>query len=225
MSLTLNLESITDEKIYHLLKKPSLIWKTLEPDNPLICDTVKIKSQSISGFIGQLFKTAGISGFLKKDDDIEDSTPACIEHEYKHTCNLETAWHAIHFMLTDNVYDGDFPMNFLLAGGEDVGCIDVGFGPARVIESINVKEINRYLSSLTPDLFMTFYDADNLTRKKIYPEIWYRFYADDENRAYIRGKYELMRSTVERAATHNLGLLIWISSTNLCTMSAPAYAA
>jgi hypothetical protein len=38
-------------------------------------------------------------------------------------------------MLTDNVYDGDFPMNFLLAGGDDVGTFDVGFGPARTIES------------------------------------------------------------------------------------------
>jgi hypothetical protein len=225
MSLTLHIQPVTDEKLFLLLKKPVLIWNVITHDNTLICDTVKIRGHMVGSFIEQLFKTAGISGLLRKNSDTEDNVSVVSDNEEYELCNLETAWHAIHYMLTDSVYDGDFPMNFLLSGGDEIGSIDVGFGPARAIYSNKVKEIHSYLSCLPAEVFMASYDAENLTKDKIYPEIWYRFYADDENRAYIREKYESMRCTVEKAAQHDRGLLVWISNRNLCTLTTTAYAA
>jgi hypothetical protein len=211
------MQSLSDEQISFLLKKPVLIWKYTGTDESLICETQKYKSNAVESFIGQLLKYNPISGLLKKNSDVVTSASMLPSDEENDCCNLETAWHAIHYMLTKSVYDGDFPMNFLLSGGDEVGSIDVGFGPARVMRSSQVKEIHTYLSSLPTEVFMTSYNADNLTKDKIYPEIWYRFYAEDENRAYVSEKFEIMKEMVEKVVQHHNGLLLWISPRSMCS--------
>jgi hypothetical protein len=213
------MQSLPDEQISLLLKKPGLIWKYTGTDDSLICETQRYKSPTVGSFIGQLIKNNPISGLLKKSSEIAASAIALQPDEENDCCNLETAWHAIHYMLTNSVYDGDFPMNFLLSGGDEVGNIDVGFGPARVMRSPLVKEIYSYLSCLPTDVFMASYNADNLTKDKIYPEIWYRFYAEDENRAYVSEKYETMKETVDKAVRNNQGILLWISTRSMCSKS------
>jgi len=216
MSLTLLMQPSTDDSLSILIKKPQLIRKIIVNNDTLICDTVRTRGQSIGNVFDQLIKSTGISGLLKKSrlpdaENLSSSTEQ--EHDW---VSLDTAWHAIHYMLSGNVFDGTFPMDFLLFGGQDIGTIDVGFGPARAVFSSEVKEIHNFLSGLPTDVFMTAYDADALCKEKIYPEIWYRFYADDENRAFIRDNYEIMKYTVSRAAEKNDGLLLWVSSRSVC---------
>jgi hypothetical protein len=210
------MQSLTDENLSFLVKKPSLIRKVIRNTDTLICDTVRSRGQSIGSFFDHLIKSTGISGLLKKNG-FSDLDNQCFSSEHEQAwSSLDTAWHAIHFMLSGTVFDGTFPMDFLLFGGQDIGTIDVGFGPARAVFSSEVKEINHFLSGLPTDVFMSAYDADALCKEKIYPEIWYRFYADDENRAFVRDKYEIMKYNVSRAAENNDGLLLWISSTSVC---------
>src|SRR5438270_13029499 len=62
--------------------------------------------------------------------------------------NLKAAWHAIHFVLTGSRLGGDEPLNFLVAEGTPVGEIDVGYGPARVLRSQQVRQIAAALSTI-----------------------------------------------------------------------------
>lgn len=216
MSLTLLMQPLTDENLSFLIKKPSLIWKVIGNDDTLLCDTVRTRGQIIGNVLDHLIKSTGISGLLKKSGSSELEN-ACFSSENEQDwVSLDTAWHAIHYMLSGNVFDGTFPMDFLLFGGQDIGTIDVGFGPARAVFSSEIKVIHTFLSGLPTDVFMSAYDADAFCREKIYPEIWYRFYADDENRAYIRDNYEIMKYNVSRAAENNDGMLLWISSRSVC---------
>jgi len=210
------MQSLTDENLSLLIKKPQRIWKIIRKDDTLICDTVRTRGQFIGNVFDQVIKSTGIFGLLKKSG-FSDTENQCFSSEKEHDwASLDTAWHAIHYMLSGKVFDGTFPMDFLLFAGQDIGTIDVGFGPARAVFSSEVKEIYHFLTGLPTDVFMTAYDADALCKEKIYPEIWYRFYADDENRAFVRDKYEIMKYNVSRAAENNDGLLLWISSTSVC---------
>ena len=47
--------------------------------------------------------------------------------------DLDKAWHGIHFLLTGSAWEGEEPLCYLLAGGQEVGDEDVGYGPARVL--------------------------------------------------------------------------------------------
>ncbi len=216
MSLTLLMQPLTDENLSLLIKKPQRIWKVIGNDDTLICETVRTRGQFIGNVLDHLFKSTGISGLLKKSGLSDPETLCSSTEQEQQWRSLDTAWHAIHYMLSGKVFDGTFPMDFLLFGGQDIGTIDVGFGPARAVFSSEVKEIHHFLSGLPTDVFMTAYDADAFCREKIYPEIWYRFYADDENRAFIRDNYEIMKYTVTRAAEKNDGLVLWISSRSVC---------
>src|SRR6266849_4634607 len=64
---------------------------------------------------------------------------------------LKKAWHAIHFVLTGSRLGGDEPLNFLVAEGTPVGEVDVGYGPARVLTSAQVRAIAAALPPLAPD--------------------------------------------------------------------------
>src|SRR5688500_1782945 len=63
---------------------------------------------------------------------------------------LDKAWHAIHFALTGSRLGGDPPLNFLLEG-TPVGDVDVGYGPARVLSSHEVRAVANALESVSTE--------------------------------------------------------------------------
>jgi hypothetical protein len=44
---------------------------------------------------------------------------------------VDKAWHGLHFLLTGSAWEGSFPLNFIVAGGQEVGD-DLGYGPLEV---------------------------------------------------------------------------------------------
>src|SRR6267142_5571182 len=64
---------------------------------------------------------------------------------------LNKAWHAIHFALNGSRLGGEAPLNFLVSEGTPVGEVDVGFGPARVLTSAQVRALATALASLPPE--------------------------------------------------------------------------
>src|SRR5689334_9336242 len=64
---------------------------------------------------------------------------------------LNKAWHAIHFVLNGSRLGGDEPLNFLVDQGTPVGEVDVGYGPARVLNSQQVRKLADALRPIGPD--------------------------------------------------------------------------
>src|SRR5690242_14594616 len=62
--------------------------------------------------------------------------------------DLDKAWHGIHWLLTGSSEGGEEPLCFLLAGGEQVGDVDVGYGPARALTSSQVALWDAALSQI-----------------------------------------------------------------------------
>src|SRR5258707_9202627 len=87
---------------------------------------------------------------------------------------LNKAWHAIHFALTGSRLGGAEPLNFLVSEGTPVGEVDVGFGPARVLTSDQVRRIADALASIEPDDVAARVDLKKLDEEVIYPGNWQR---------------------------------------------------
>jgi Domain of unknown function (DUF1877) len=122
---------------------------------------------------------------------------------------LGKAWHAIHFALNGERLGGDEPLNFLVAEGTPVGEVDVGYGPARVFTSAQVREIVGPLQRIEPDELGGRLDPRLLDDAAIYPGRWQGddgLTVDD-----VVSKYCEMRKLICRLARSGRGLVLYIN--------------
>ncbi len=127
------------------------------------------------------------------------------------TIDLDKAWHALHFLFTGSDWEGAFPQGFLVACGEPVGDVDVGYGPARAFTSDQVKALAEYLAGLDRDELKHRFDPEKMHAMEIYPSIW----KDNEHLydvwGYIEGGLEEVTRFVRETAERDMALLIYIN--------------
>jgi len=121
---------------------------------------------------------------------------------------LKKAWHAIHFALTGSRLGGDEPLNFLVSEGTPVGEIDVGYGPARVLSSQQVRSLATALAALEPEAVAARVDLRKLDEEAMYPGNWQRNGMDVD---YVVGSYRDMRNLIVRLADQGLGMVLYIN--------------
>jgi hypothetical protein len=121
---------------------------------------------------------------------------------------LNKAWHAIHFVLTGSRLGGEEPLNFLVSEGTSVGEVDVGFGPARVLTSEQVRNIDAALAPIEPHEVARRVDVKLFDAEAIYPGNWQRNgYGVD----YVVSNYREMRELIARTAQQGRGLVLYIN--------------
>jgi Domain of unknown function (DUF1877) len=121
---------------------------------------------------------------------------------------LNKAWHAIHFVLTGSRLGGEEPLNFLVSEGTPVGEVDVGYGPARVLTSAQVRALADALAPLDPEDVARRVDLRQLDQELIYPGNWQRNgYGVD----YVVSSYRQLRNLVGRLADQGLGMVLYIN--------------
>jgi hypothetical protein len=121
---------------------------------------------------------------------------------------LNKAWHAIHFMLTGSRLGGEEPLNFLIAEGTPVGEVDVGYGPARVLNSGQVQKIAQALAALGPEDVARRVDLTQLDEHVIYPGNWQHDGLGPED---VVSSYRQMRDLIVRLADQGLGMVLYIN--------------
>jgi hypothetical protein len=121
--------------------------------------------------------------------------------------DLGKTWHAIHFVLTGTRLAGDGPLSFLVDEGTPVGDVDVGFGPARVLTSQQVRAIAAALDRLNAGDFEGRLDAQQLAAERIYPGGWQR----NGSAKLVAEKYSELRQLIVRTADAGLGLVLYIN--------------
>jgi len=121
---------------------------------------------------------------------------------------LNKAWHAIHFALTGSRLGGDEPLNFLVAEGTPVGEVDVGFGPARVLTSRQVRQIAAALAPIGPEEVARRIDLRKFDQEVIYPGNWQR---NGIGVDYVLTNYRDMRELIVRVAERGEGLVLYIN--------------
>lgn len=201
MGMCLALHSVSDNNIQKILDSPALIWRLLAADDPEIyIETVK--ENSSGGFLSKLFGKKDTNEVINIPD-LEFVEGENIDDD------LDKSWHGIHYCLNKTEYDAAPPMDFITLGGEMAGDIEVGYGPARLINSSIVKDINERLSKITSEQLQQNYNPTEMDKLDIYPNIWVR--DDEEGFEYIIEYFDSLKSFVANCAKHNLGMAIYLS--------------
>lgn len=86
--------------------------------------------------------------------------------------DVDTAWHALHFLLCGSSAPGPQPAAFIL-GGTPVGD-DLGSGPARLFGPAEVRRIATALALVNVDTLRGRFDPAKLMAEGIYPQQWDR---------------------------------------------------
>ena len=123
-----------------------------------------------------------------------------------HILSLEKSWHGLHFLMTGEVWAGDPPLNFLTLGGEEVGDIDVGYGPARILRAPSVVAIHEALNNFPDSNVDSRLIPSAFEAAQIYPEIW------KEPRHDLVNEYtrflQALKSHIQKATDSHQALLL-----------------
>jgi hypothetical protein len=99
------------------------------------------------------------------------------------SADLQKAWHGLHFLLTGSSWGGEGTLSFLTTGGEPIGNVDLGYGPARFLRSDAVEELDAALSRISEDELWSRFDPARMEAEGVYPMIW------DEPEEDLRDEY------------------------------------
>ncbi|WNG20318.1 YfbM family protein [Cystobacter fuscus] len=125
--------------------------------------------------------------------------------------DLDKAWHGLHFLLTGTDWGGQPPLNFIVAGGETLGDVDVGYGPARAFTPEQLAELSRALDAISSDALRQRFDPAKMMALDIYPSIWDRDPADDDTLGYVLDYFEMLKSFLREGAERGLGFIVYMS--------------
>jgi hypothetical protein len=186
MGMILSLYSIDAQHAGTLRAQPALAWKVIVPDDPEWAD--------------QMIASAGVPAdqaaqFQLTEGDVAET-------------DLDKAWHAIHYLLTGSVWEGEAPLDFLLQGGTVLGDEDEESEPMpRLFDRDAVQAINAALSQVDADTLRARYDPARMQALDIYPGFWDR---GDEELDYCLQYYAELQNFVAEAALQQRALLIVI---------------
>jgi hypothetical protein len=119
--------------------------------------------------------------------------------------SLEKSWHGLHYLLTGEVWEGDGPLAFLLAGGEQEGGDDEA---PRWFSPEEVAEIHRALAGVSDEQLWSRFDAAEMEESEVYPGVW------DEDEEELQEEYltyfHQLKQIVAAAAESGRGLMVSI---------------
>lgn len=180
-----------------VIADPPLILRLLEPEDTEAY--AKARSEALPWW-RRLFGREGSSTL-----DAKPVGPVLDEGD------LDKAWHGVHFLLTGTDGAGGAPLDFLVAGGVQVGSIDVGYGPARAFAPLKVKEILDALKKFDESALRRRFDPAVMMKLKIYPEIWASDAGDDDAFAYCVEYFNELRAFLETTVQRSAGMIVYFA--------------
>lgn len=196
MGMCMGLCGVEDDTLGKLLRDPPLVWKLLAPDDPEAYDAARNAGRS---WFSRLLGRSPPPG------EPVDIAPPMIETD------LDKAWHGIHYLLTGSDWAGESPLNFLVKGGETIGDVDVGYGPARAVLSGELAQIHAALGTVTRDTLRSRFDPARMAELDIYPAIWKDEPGADDAFDYCADYFESLKAFIADAAARRLGIVIYTS--------------
>ena len=208
MSMVVSLSSVRDETIERLLADPPLVWQVIAPDDPDAYEHARHQADERArpGLFSRLF------GARTQANGPSSPTPALELTEGEGDLgDLDKSWHGIHYLLTGSADESGTPLQFLVAGGTDVGDEDVGYGPPRAFTSAEARAIASALSGVSDDELRSRFAPEAMMRAEIYPEIWDRDPKDDDTLGYLMEYVAILREAMATVTSRGHGLLVVLS--------------
>ena len=182
MGMLLSLYSLSDRHVNEVLDDPPLAWDILAADDPALRSA--LLRESGRSDTGERLDLA--------PDEVEEA-------------ELDKAWHGLHYLLTGSAWEGDEPLNFICLGGREVGELDTGYGPPRVLTAAEVGEIARALDAIDADELAQRFDPDAMQDLDIYPHIWDE---GEEALDFLMASFGILKDFVAHTAKRGYGMML-----------------
>jgi hypothetical protein len=201
MGMVLGLTTISDGNIERLLADPPLVWLVVAPDDRDLYEDARREQKP--SFLAGLFGRPGP----------EPPPPADLTHADGEgvSADLDKAWHGIHYLLTGTADGGEPPLSFLVTGGQEIGEIEVGYGPARAFTAAETQTIADAFARMGDQDLLAGFDPPDMMAKEIYPEIWDRTPPADDPIGYLREFLPVLRSFLRQAADARMGMVVTLT--------------
>lgn len=124
--------------------------------------------------------------------------------------DVDEAWHGLHFLLTGQAHGGKPPLDFILDGGQQVGDIDVGYGPARSFTPAEVRKIATALALIRKDTLCSRFDPEALTKYDVYPLIWEGPSPKGDPLAYLLEHFDNLKDFITTTAQAEAGMIVYL---------------
>lgn len=205
MGMYLGLASLSEATINRLHADPPLVWQIIAPDDPEAVARARGEPRR-PGLLSRLFgrrraepvQPAPAPGLVLAEDEGE-------------MLELDKAWHGIHYLLTRTAWEGDPPLNFLLAGGREVGDEDIGYSVPRTLSPAESRDVAGALAALSDGQLRARFAPGEMMRLEIYPEIWDRNPTEDDTLGYLMAHVEQLRGALPGVVARGHGLLVTLT--------------
>jgi hypothetical protein len=202
MGMYLSLAAVSDATIDRLLADPPLVWQILAPDDPNAVAAAREPPPG-PGLLGRLLGR-------KAPPPPPEPPPLELqpgEGDLGPDGDLEKSWHGIHYLLTGTAWEGDPPLNFLLAGGHELD-IETGIAPPRAYRPAETRAIGAALAQVDEGELRRRFAPAEMMRLEIYPEIWDRSPDEDDTLGYLMEHLGRLRSGLASVVAREHGLLV-----------------
>jgi len=130
------------------------------------------------------------------------------EFEAGRYLDIDKSWQLIHFLLTGDASGGDEPWCNVVMGGQEIGDVEVVYGPARFLLPDQVGEVDAALSSMTEDALWSRFDPQAIRKAEIYPEGWN---GSESDRTYVLNHFKNLKAFFRDAAHAQEPVLLYLS--------------
>jgi len=207
MSMILGLIALGDANISRVLADPPLVWRVMaaedtEPNEDAHPPVAK------TSWLGRIFGRAPAAGSPRS---ATPRLPFVLAEGEGSSTDLDKAWHGIHYLLTKTAWEGRAPLNFLVAGGRQVGKIDVGYGPARVLSAAETQAAHAALALIDDETLRARFDPADMAAKEIYPEIWDRDPEHEDSLDYLLEYAGILRTFLAQVVERKQGLVVYLT--------------
>ena len=122
--------------------------------------------------------------------------------------DIDKSWHAIHFLLNGETWEGYPPLFDAVMGGEAIGEEDVGYGPARSLRPEEVREVADALGGISAFELLERFDAEVMNEQEIYPQSWS---GSEEERRYVSNYYLELVAFFRRASQASDAMILYLN--------------
>ncbi len=202
MGMYLLLANVSDATIARLHTDPPLVEQILEPGDPDAVARARGRPPG-PGLFGRL---------LGRKAPPPPPAPPPLElqpgeGDLGPDGDLEKMWHGIHYLLTGTAWEGDPPLNFLLAGGRELD-IEIGIGPPRTFSAAEVQVIAAALAQVDDAELRRRFSSEAMMQLDIYPGIWDRSSEVEKPLEFLIESIAGVRQAFARMVAQEQGLLI-----------------
>lgn len=202
MGMICFLRSVNEDDLGRLLREPDLIHVFLhgeEFDEPA--------PEPPRGFFAQLFGRGTAPPAAPRP--AAAPAPAWGPRTDGDEVDLDKAWHALHYFFTGTPWEADAPGGYLLEGGEPIGDVDVGYGPARALRPPQVERFAQFIDGFGREDLLGRYDPAQMKALDIYPRMWGDAKEFDEFE-YLWEYFQVLREFTAAAARRKDGIVLFI---------------